>query len=201
MTRGPEDFASSYEGRAPWDIGEPQPVLLGAAARITGSVLDAGCGTGENALYLASLGRKVTGVDFVAEAIRRAKQKATDRGLAVTFLVMNALHLKELPELFDNAIDSGLFHVFADDERRQYVAGLASVIKPSGRLFMLCFSDEEAGTQGPRRISRADLEAAFADGWRLESVEPVRFTIRDDAADLNFSPGGPKAWFVVAERR
>jgi cyclopropane fatty-acyl-phospholipid synthase-like methyltransferase len=48
------------------------------------------------------------------------------------------LALRELPEFFDSAIDRGLFHVFSDDDRRRYVEGLASVLKPEGRLFLLC---------------------------------------------------------------
>ena len=96
------------------------------ADQITGSILDAGCGTGENALFFASRGHKVTGIDFLEEPIKRAKRKAAERGLSATFLVMDALALKDLPEVFDNVIDSGLFHVFSDDDRRRYVEGLAT---------------------------------------------------------------------------
>jgi len=194
------NFESLYAGQAPWDIGKPQPALVAAAERITGSVLDAGCGTGENALYFAGLGRKVTGFDYVEEAIRRARQKAAERGLLASFLVLDALALGEVPEVFDSAIDCGLFHVFDDDARRKYVAGLASVLRTGGRLFLLCFSDEEPGTQGPRRISRQELAEAFAVGWQVESIEPTRFEIRAEVADLEFGPGGPKAWFAVVRR-
>ena len=145
-------FESAYAGQAPWDIGRPQKALVDVAARITGSLLDAGCGTGENALYFAGRGIKVTGIDFLAEPIARAKQKAAERGLTATFLVMDALTLKDWPEKFDDVIDSGLFHVFSDADRRRYVEGLASVLRPGGGLFLLCFSDDEPGTQGPRRV-------------------------------------------------
>ena len=193
-------FESAYAGQAPWDIGRPQQVFLEVADRITGSVLDAGCGTGENALFFASRGHKVTGIDFLEEPIRRAKRKATERGLTATFLVMDALALKDLPEVFDSVIDSGLFHVFSDEDRKRYVEGLASVLRPGGRLFLLCFSDEEPGTQGPRRVSKRELHDAFAQGWVIESVEPTRAEVRPDLKDLTFSEGGPKAWFVVVGR-
>ena len=65
---------------------------------------------------------------------------------------MDALTLSKLDPQFDGVIDSGLFHVFSDEERARYVAGLAHVTKLGGRLFLLCFSDEEPGTQGPRRV-------------------------------------------------
>lgn len=193
-------FESAYTGQPPWEIGRPQRVFVDAADRITGSVLDAGCGTGENALFFASRGQKVTGIDFLAEPINRAKQKAAEQGLTANFLVMNALALKELPEVFDSAIDSGLFHVFSDDDRRRYVEGLASVLKPGGRLFLLCFRDEEPGEQGPRRVTKKEVEEAFAEGWMIESIEPTRFEARPDLKDVQFSEGGPKAWFVVARR-
>jgi len=193
-------FESAYAGQAPWDIDKPQQALVKVAGQIRGSILDAGCGTGENALYFAALGHKVTGIDFLAEPIERAKQKAAERGLKATFLVMDALALKSLPEVFDSAIDSGLFHVFDDADRRRYGEGLATVLKPGGRLILLCFSDEEPGTQGPRRVSRREIEEAFADGWNVEAVEPIRFEVRSDLKDLHFSPGGPKAWLVVVSK-
>ena len=90
-------FENIYAGKPPWDIGRPQKALLDVADRITGSVLDAGCGTGENALFFAGRGCKVTGIDFLEEPITRAKQKATERGVPATFLVKDALALKDLP--------------------------------------------------------------------------------------------------------
>jgi SAM-dependent methyltransferase len=193
-------FENIYAGQPPWEIGKPQKMFVDVADRITGSVLDAGCGTGENALFLASRGQKVTGIDFLAEPIKQARQKAADRGLTATFLVLDALALKDLPEVFDSAIDSGLFHVFSDEDRRRYVAGLASVLKPGSRLFLLCFSDAEPGEQGPRRVSRKEIEDAFTEGWVIESIEPTRFEVRPGLNEFNFSPGGPKAWFLVVRR-
>jgi SAM-dependent methyltransferase len=194
-------FESAYAGQAPWDIGTPTKVLVDVADRITGAVLDAGCGTGENALFFAGRGCTVTGIDFIEEAIDRARRKAAKRGLPVTFLVKDTLTLKDWPERFDNVIDSGLFHVFSDEDRRRYVEGLATVLKPGGRLFLGCFSDEEPGTQGPRRVSKKELYDAFAEGWSIESIEPFRYEVRPDLKDMSFSAGGPKAWFAVVRRQ
>jgi cyclopropane fatty-acyl-phospholipid synthase-like methyltransferase len=193
-------FESAYAEQAPWDIGRPNKAFLDVADRISGSILDAGCGTGDNALYFASRGHKVTGIDFLEEPITRARRKATERGLTATFLVMDALALKDLPEVFDSVIDSGLFHVFSDEDRKRYIEGLATVLKPGGRLFLLCFSDEEPGTQGPRRVSKKELHDAFAQGWVIDSIEPSRYEVRPDLKDLTFSEGGPKAWFSVIRR-
>jgi SAM-dependent methyltransferase len=193
-------FQNIYAGKAPWDIPKPQTVFVEAAEQVTGSVLDAGCGTGENALFFAGLGRQVTGIDYLEVPISRARRKVIERGIWATFLVRDALTLARWGERFDNAIDSGLFHVFGDDDRRRYVEGLATVIKPGGRLFLACFSDSEPGTQGPRRVSRRELDDAFRTGWVVESVRPVRFETRSDLKDITFSEGGPKAWFAVIRR-
>lgn len=120
--------------------------------------------------------------------------------MTATFLVMDALALKKLPEVFDSAIDSGMFHVFSDEDRQRYVEGLASVLRPGGKLFLLCFSDEEPGEQGPRKVSREEIKYPFAEGWEVESIEPNRFEVRPDLKDFTFSEGGPKAWFVVVKR-
>jgi len=193
-------FANIYAGQAPWDIPGPQPVFVGVADRITGAVLDAGCGTGENAIFFAGRRCQVTGIDFLEEPIKRAKRKAAERKASVTFLVKDATKLTNWSERFDNAIDSGLFHVFSDEDRRRYVEGLATVLKPGGRLFLACFSDQEPGTQGPRRIAKKELYDAFAQGWQIESIDASRFAVRPDLKDFTFSPGGPKCWFMTARR-
>jgi hypothetical protein len=75
------------------------------------------------------------------------------------------------------------------------------VVADSGVCIGLaCFSDEEPGTQGPRRISKKELKDAFTKGWAIESIQPVRFEIRPDFKDMAFSEGGPKAWFAVVRR-
>jgi cyclopropane fatty-acyl-phospholipid synthase-like methyltransferase len=194
-------FEGFYAGPAPWDIGKAQPPFVAAADRIAGPVLDAGCGTGENALFLAAGGRRVVGIDFVEEAVQRARRKATERGLAVEFLVKDATKLGEWSERFANAIDCGLFHFFSDDDRRRYVRGMAQVLEPGGRLFLLSFSDAEPGAEGPRRVSRQELYDAFADGWVVESIEPVRIELNPEFTEVEFSAGGPRAWFAIVRRK
>ncbi|HJT31356.1 MAG TPA: class I SAM-dependent methyltransferase [Pirellulales bacterium] len=196
---GKERFEEAYQGKPPWDIGRPQRVFVEAADQITGSILDAGCGTGENALFFAARGHRVTGIDFLEQPIAQAKRKAHQRGIAATFLVMDATHLDDLPEQFDSAIDCGLFHVFSDNDRAKYVAALASVVKPGGRLFLACFGDKEPPGDGPRRVSQQELRESFSPGWTIESIRDARFEVRPDT-DLHFSPGGPYAWFCVIRR-
>ncbi len=194
-------FENAYAGKAPWDIGKPQRPFVAVADRVTSPVLDAGCGTGDTALFFAARGHAVTGIDFLDEPIRRARVKAAERGLPAEFLVKDALTLGDWNERFASVIDSGLFHVFSDDDRRRYVEGLAQVVEPGGRLFLMCLSDEEPGTEGPRRVSRQELYDAFADGWEVESIQPVRVEVNPEFTAVTFSEGGPKAWFAIIRRK
>ena len=194
-------FESLYDGPAPWEIGRPQRQFVAIADKVKSPILDAGCGTGEHALFLAGRGHKITGIDFVEEAIRRAKHKAAERNLPVEFLVKDVTKLGEWNKRFATAIDCGLFHVLSDGDWRLYVQGLAQVLQPGGRLFLMCMSDEEPGNEGPRRVSRQELFNAFADGWQVESVTAVQFEISPKFTEVKFSEGGPKAWFATIRRK
>lgn len=163
------------------------------AGRIRGSVLDVGCGTGENALYLAQRGHYVWGVDLVESAIEQARHKARERALDARFFELDALELPELDRIFDTVVDSGLFHVFDDEDRERYVQMLGQVLRPGGRYVVLCFSDLEPGDWGPRRVPETELRTAFMSGWTVASIDPVRFEIRDE-------PGFAHAWLGVMIR-
>ncbi len=175
------DFEASYRsGDAPWDIGGPQPevVRLEESGRLVGSVLDIGCGTGENALYLAGRGHAVFGLDGSATGIELARRKAAERGLPVQFHVWDALELGRLRRSFETVIDVGLFHTFADEERRRYALSLAEVTAPGSDLFILCFSTEEPPGPGPRRIDEYEVRDAFRSLFATMEVQPARFERR-----------------------
>ena len=181
----------------PWDIGRPQPAFVRLADRglLSGRLLDSGCGTGENVLLAASHGAEATGVDISPRAIARAREKAAGRGLAARFEVADALHLGQLGMTFDVLIDSGVFHIFDDADRERYVASLAAVLPPGGRCYLMCFSDRQPGTVGPRRVRQDELRAAFSDGWAVASIVA-------DAFEVNPGLGTPtaQAWLATIRR-
>jgi SAM-dependent methyltransferase len=180
------DFEAAYrQGPPPWDVGRPQPeiVRLAEEGEIVGDVLDVGCGTGENALHLAGLGRRVMGIDAAPTAIARAREKAAARGLAVPFLVADALDLAKLRRRFETVVDCGLFHTFGPEQRRAYAGSLCEVLSPGGTLHVLCFPDEEPPGPGPHRISESDLGDAFRSIFALTRIRPGRFErLHEDAA-------------------
>jgi SAM-dependent methyltransferase len=173
------DASYTADAPAPWDIGRPQPTFIRLAdeSRLTGRLLDAGCGTGENALLAASRGADVTGIDIAPTAIARARAKASERGLTARFEVADVLGLDRLSLSLDTVIDSGVFHVFGDEDRARYVASLAAVLRPAGACYLMCFSDRQPGTWGPRRVRADELRVAFSDGWAVESITADTFQI------------------------
>lgn len=193
LTGRPWD-ASYREGPAPWDAGKPQPAVVRVASEggFSGPVLDVGCGTGENALHLASLGFQVLGVDVAETALEIARAHATERGIAAEFSVADALDLAGLGRRFGTVLDCGLFHTFDAAERNAYVASLASVIENSGIVQVLCFSDATPDTGGgPHHISEEMLTTAFDRGWDLLSLGESEYVSRFGTAP---------AWMASIER-
>jgi len=188
--------ASYQEGPAPWDVGQPQPAVARLAAKggFAGAVLDAGCGTGENALHVASLGLLVLAIDVAETALAIARTKAADRGIKVEFASTDALQLERLGRVFQTVLDCGLFHTFDSEERPRYVASLASVTEHNGTLYALCFSDVGPDI-GPHPVRQKELRAAFnpSNGWNIAAIEPERIQTR-------FHGHGAPAWLVTIKR-
>ena len=177
MTTPSWDDAYSGQVPPPWDLGQPQPAFVRLAEQglLTGQLLDAGCGTGEQTLLAAASGADALGVDVSPLALEQARAKAAARGIKARFEVADALSLGDLGLSFDTIIDSGLFHVFDDDNRARYVSSLASVLRPGGWLYLMCFSERQPGAFGPRRVTQDELRAAFGDGWRIVAIQADEF--------------------------
>ena len=191
-----ERFEALYERLPGWEVGMPQPALteLADLGLINGRILDAGCGSGENALFLAIRGFAVWGIDISPSAIGMAQAKARDRNQpAARFLIGDALRLETLGMTFDTVIDSGLFHALTDQEQRLYAASLHRVLCDGGLCHLLCFSDEEPGDTGPRRIRQQEICTAFAEGFEVLRIDAARFLTR-------VNPEGARAWLATVKK-
>ncbi|HYL53634.1 MAG TPA: class I SAM-dependent methyltransferase, partial [Acidimicrobiia bacterium] len=105
----------------------------------------------------------------------------------------DALDLASIGEQFDTVLDCGLFHVFEDDDRGRFVESLRGVVPPSGRYYMLCFSDLQPGDWGPRRVTKKEITDGFAYGWRVDAIEPAKL-------DITIDPNGALAWCATITR-
>ena len=172
----------AYRTTPPWDIGRPQPAFVDLARNRElnlGPVLDVGCGTGENAVFLAQNGYSVIGVDVARDAIRTAKAKVTSRKVKVEFRIGSALALEFEDGKFDNVTDSGLFHTFQDSERTVFAREIARVLREGGKYFMLCFSEKEpTDWGGPRRVTRREIEETFSPRFKINYIRDSSFATR-----------------------
>jgi SAM-dependent methyltransferase len=188
---GDMDFDAAYRGRpivpgadvafavAPWDIHAPQPAVveLERDGQFRGDVLDVGCGLGENAIFLAGKGHRVTGVDGSAAGLEQAARRAAERGVDVTFVHSDVTSLVELDaRRFETVLDSALYHCLDEDQRRRYAAALHRVAAPGARLHLLCFADVDEGLRAPIAVSRDDLGANLGAHWNIEDIRPASYT-------------------------
>ncbi|PPS90908.1 Thiopurine S-methyltransferase [Streptomyces sp. MH60] len=169
-----EDFYR--DGKPPWDSGITPPELValieGSGALRTGRVLELGCGTGTNAVYLAQHGWRVTAVDLVDRAVQQARKKAVAAGADVTVLCGDATRLDEVgvPGPYDLFFDLSCYCGIPPHRRDAYAAGLTKRAAPGARLLMFgygpgAFDDSWSG------VTADELSARFA-GWQLADVTP-----------------------------
>jgi cyclopropane fatty-acyl-phospholipid synthase-like methyltransferase len=181
-----------------WDVGRPQRAIyeLEIAGAIGDDVLDVGCASGEHALFLAARGHVAVGVDSSARVIARAQRRARERGVAASFVVEELTRLERLGRRFDCAVDAGGFMRLELPQRADYARAVGSVVRPGGKLFLLCFGEHERGPGGPRRVTREELRTVFegAGPFRVDAIEPTLIESRG-------YPGGANAWLLHATRR
>jgi SAM-dependent methyltransferase len=167
-------FKTFYRlGFVPWD-GHPLATSLralveGNGALAAGTALDLGCGTGDNSIYLAKHGWQVTGVDFVARAVAKARAKAEASDVAVNFAQADVTRLSSegIGSNFGLIVDNGCLHGMSPEDRDAYVREVTAVAAPDARLLLVEFVT--GGSSGVPGIDPDDVKRRFAAGWTLLS--------------------------------
>ncbi|SRR5271166_6112338 len=168
-------------GFTPWD-GHPLAQRLrdlvegsnDTSALPVGSALDLGCGTGDASIYLARHGWKVTGVDFVAKALEKARAKARAAGVSIDFVRADVTQLSHagIGADFPLIVDNGCLHNMSDDDRDAYVREVSALAAPDARLLVVAFVP--GGRFGVRGIEPAEMERRFAATWTMLSAGDER---------------------------
>lgn len=187
-----DSFNEYYEGTPPWEIARPQPTVveLSQRGRFTGRVIDVGCGTGENSLFLAARGHSVLGVDGAHRAVEKARAKAAERELAAEFTVADAFQLTALGQRFDTALDSAFLHIPGNtpESRLAYTAQLAGVLESGGWAHFLQISEESA--EHPS-LTRAEILDSLDDSWQSAEISATTYAGTE---------GSIPAWLVSVQR-
>ncbi|NKI43842.1 class I SAM-dependent methyltransferase [Streptomyces physcomitrii] len=187
------DFEATYQGAppvrgsevtfavTPWDIGEAQHFVarLEGEGKLAGEILDAGSGLGENALFLAGKGHRVTGVDASATALGRARQRAQELGVRAEFVQSDATRLAELEDgRFTTVLDSALYHCLSEQQQRAYAEALHRVTAPGAQLHLFCFADRATGFVLPQfQVSQENLRANLGPWWDIQDIRPDFYTM------------------------
>lgn len=179
-------FNSVYRETPPWDVGGPQPAMSALLAEYPAidPILDVGCGFGDLAIYLAKLGHRVVGIDFVDAAIAQAREKASslppETARLLDFRVADALKPSLLERPFGSVVDSGFFHLFDPDQCDRFVDDLAQTLLPGGRYYLLAFDVEFSIPNLPRQVTAGELRNCFTSekGWHIHEIRPAEFLSR-----------------------
>ncbi len=198
---GPEDgWNERYvNGDLPWDTGCPdiylvQMVSLWPLCR--GRVLDVGCGTGTNSIWLARQGFEVVGLDISAEAIGIASRRAEEQGVSCRFVNEDFLHFDVGDGEYIFLFDRGCFHSIPTEKgRRSFVARAAQVLSPCGLwLSMIGNNDDPLSDQGPPKLSALEI-ATF--------MEPLFEILHLSSCMIESRGGGepPRFWQCLLKKR
>jgi SAM-dependent methyltransferase len=190
-----ERYAS---GDAPWDVGAPDEHLsrlVGEGRLAPGRALEIGCGTGTNAVFLASRGFDVVGLDLSARAVERARGRASASGVSCAFHDLDFLRDEVPGAPYQFVFDRGCFHIFDEAEDRLcFAARVAGLLAPDGLWLSLVGSTEGPDRlEGPPRRSARDLAQAIEPALEVVELKRVGFT--------SSRPEPAAAWLVLSRRR
>jgi len=198
------DWNQRYiDADTPWDSGTPSEELkrfLNLGLVKPGRVLELGCGTGTNALFLAQAGFDVTAVDLSEVALKQARKKADAAKASINFIQSDITTLPDLGAPFPFVFDRGTFHIVRTINLAGIQKTLTNMIAVDGLYLVLAGNANEDGPtdKGPPRVTSAQMCAELeGDSFDLVSLEEAKFDgVRIDGVEYT-----PLSWTGVFRRR
>jgi SAM-dependent methyltransferase len=155
-------------------------------ALVPGRALDLACGEGRNAVWLASKGWHVTGVDFSRAGLAKARRLATDRGVEVTWVEADVVEWQPSPASFDVVVVMYLH--LPSEQRRQTLSRAAAALAPGGTLLVVGHDASNllhgtGGPQDPAVLFGPEEIVEELSGLQIERAERVTGTVVTDAGE------------------
>lgn len=170
-----EDWDRRYAAVENLWAAKPNRFLVAEVAELDpGRALDLACGEGQNAIWLASLGWQVTGVDYSEVAIAKARARAEHDGVQADFVCADLVSYEPAPAGFDLVLVLYL-HIPAE-ERRGVLAKAAAALAPGGTFVFIGhdltnLTDGVGGPSEPALLCTPDEIAAELPGLVIEKAE------------------------------
>jgi methyl halide transferase len=197
--RDAEHFRKSYQtGSTPWDLGKPDANLIHTVTATPirpCKTLEIGCGTGDNAIWLAQQGFAVVAVDASPIAIEQAKEKAAKTGARCDFLVLDVFQERVEGGPFHFAFDRGFLHTIDSDEVREgFAKKVNGYLDEDGLWLSLLGNADEVGRgPGPPQRTAGDIVSAVEPHFEILSLVSDRFELR------HLNPA--RAWVCLMRKR
>jgi SAM-dependent methyltransferase len=167
------------KGETPWDTGRPSSELVRVLAEEgigPGRAVELGCGTGTNAVWLATQGFEVTALDLIPLAVEQARRRAEGAGVRAAFLVGDVLNPPgELAGPFDFVFDRGCYHVVRREDVGAYLRTLQSLTRPGTLALVLTGNAREPHDPGPPVVSEEEIRAELGSVFKVVRLREFRF--------------------------
>lgn len=181
-----------YRGnrRPPWDSDRPDRRLVEAVKNGTikpGRVVELGCGSGTDAVYLASKGFDVTALDVAPTALMKARGRAAKAKVKVRWLLADVLGPPPMKP-FDVIFDCGCYHGVRRANAAGYVKTAGALSRGGTLMLILAGNANEPRHYGPPRVDETHFVGDFAKTWDIVHLREIR-------------GGGPWFWSALLRRR
>lgn len=162
-------------GYTPWDKVLPDElaeIITGPKALPAGRALDMGSGNGTKAIFMATHGWRVTGVEAIPRAVTESRNRASKVGVNIDFREGDVTRLEALglDPGYSLIFDFGCYHGLAGAQRDAYARGVNGLAADGATLLLMGFTKAVPPVSAP--VTEMDLRDRFEPDWSLAWSHP-----------------------------